>query len=149
MTIKLVLDTNVVLDWLVFDDLLMNPLRDGVRNHSVVLLTHQPAIDELQRVLGYQQLKLDDARQIEVLAQYQASSSVAILPKEFSLSHLLLPTGFPRCQDRDDEHFVALAFHAKADALVSRDKAVLELSKRAKKFGLKILDVPQLAAILG
>jgi len=127
----------------------MNPLRDALRAQSVLLYTYQPAIDELQRVLGYQQLKLDAARQTKVLAHYQASAALANLPTEFSLQHLLLPQGFPRCQDRDDQHFMALAFHAKADALVSRDKAVLALSKRAKQFGLKILDVPQLVAILG
>ncbi len=149
MTIKLVLDTNVVLDWLVFDDPFMNPLRDGLHDQRLVLLTHQPAIDELQRVLGYQHLKLDVSRQTKVLAEYQASTSVASMPINFSLQHLRLPQGFPRCADHDDEPFLALAFHTKADALVSRDKAVLQLSKRAQKFGVNILDVQQLMAMLG
>jgi putative PIN family toxin of toxin-antitoxin system len=146
--IRLVLDTNVVLDWLVFDDPFMSALRAGVRDRRIDLLTHQPAIDELRRVLGYKQLKLDAARQAEVLAEYQTNTTIESLPQDFSLERLLLPPGFPRCRDPDDEHFLALAFHTHADALISRDKEVLALRKRAEKFALKILDVQQMIALL-
>jgi len=146
--IKLVLDTNVVLDWLVFDDPYMKPLRDGVHNRTVTLFSYPPALVELQRVLGYKQLRLGDARQTELLAAYQASTSTPALPSALSLQSLLLPAGFPRCRDSDDQHFLALAFHSKADALVSRDKAVLKLTKRAGKFGVRILDVPQMIECL-
>ena len=37
MPITLVLDTNVVIDWLVFDDPFMNPLRFGVRDGQVAV----------------------------------------------------------------------------------------------------------------
>jgi predicted nucleic acid-binding protein len=55
----------------------------------------------------------------------------------------MMPANFPRCRDRDDEHFIALAYHQKADALISRDNAVLGMKSRAAKFGLTILNVPQ------
>lgn len=55
-----------------------------------------------------------------------------------------MPGGFPRCRDRDDEHFIALAYHARADALVSRDNAVFGLKSRAARFGLTILNVQQM-----
>jgi putative PIN family toxin of toxin-antitoxin system len=145
---NLVLDTNVVLDWLVFDDPFMQPLRDGIRHRTVALLSYPLAIDELQRVLAYKQLKLNVTRQSEILAEYKASTMIPSMPKDFSLQSLLLPAGFPRCRDGDDQYFLALAFHSKADALVSRDKAVLKLVKRAGKFGVRILDVPQLIASL-
>ena len=60
----------------------------------------------------------------------------------------MLPGGFPRCRDRDDEPFLALAFHTKADVLASRDNAVFGLKSRAAKFGVTILNVPQLIALL-
>ena len=60
----------------------------------------------------------------------------------------MLPGGFPRCRDRDDEPFLALAFHAKADVLASRDNAVFGLKLRAAKFGVTILNVQQLIAML-
>jgi uncharacterized protein len=148
MTIKLVLDTNIVLDWLVFDNAFMNALRDCVRERRVVVVTYAPAIDELRRVLSYPALKLDAKRQAQVLADYQASAAVAVMPAGFAMDRLMLPSGFPKCRDDDDQHFLALAYHAKVDALVSRDKAVLKLAKRSKRLGLPILDVPQMIAML-
>ena len=60
----------------------------------------------------------------------------------------MLPGSFPRCRDRDDEHFLALTYHAKADALVSRDNAVYGLKARAAKFGVTIMNVPQMIEML-
>ena len=146
--VRLVLDTNVVIDWLVFDDPFMSPLRDGVRHGRIVVLTHPPAIAELQRVLAYRQLKLDEARQAEIFSRYRAQTQVAVMPPDFSLKNLMLPGGFPRCRDRDDEHFLALAHHSQADALASRDNAVFGLKSRAAKFGMTIFNVQQMIAWL-
>lgn len=146
--IRLVLDTNVVIDWLVFDDPFMNPLRHGVRDSRIRVLTHLPAIEELERVLAYPQLKLGHARQKEIFAQYMAQTTLAAVPVGFSTKQLMLPGGFPRCRDRDDEPFLALAFHTKADALASRDNAVFGLKSRAAKFGVTILNVQQVMAML-
>ena len=41
-----------------------------------------------------------------------------------------------------------LAYHVRANALVSRDNAVLGLKTRAAKFGMTILNVPELIAFL-
>ncbi len=146
--IRLVLDTNVVIDWLVFDDPFMNPLRHGVRDGRVVVLTHPPAISELERVLAYPQLKVNGTRQKQILARYHAETTIAKMPEGFSTKQLMLPGGFPRCRDRDDEPFLALAFHTKADVLASRDNAVFGLKSRAEKFGVTILNVQQLIALL-
>jgi putative PIN family toxin of toxin-antitoxin system len=146
--VRLVLDTNVVIDWLVFDDPFMNPLRHGVRDGRITVLTHEPAISELARVLGYRQLKLAADRQAGVFARYVEQATPFAMPADFSLKQLLLPGGFPRCRDRDDEHFLALAYHAGADALVSRDNAVFGLKSRAAKFGLTICNVQEMIAAL-
>ena len=146
--VSLVLDTNVVIDWLVFDHPFMNPLRDGVRGKQVRVLTHTPALDELKRVLAYRQLKIDETRQREIFDRYCSQTEIATMPPDFGLKQLMLPGGFPRCRDRDDEHFLALAYHARADALVSRDNAVYGLKSRAAKFGLTIWNVPQMIEAL-
>ena len=90
----------------------------------------------------------DDARRAEVFSNYCAQTTPFVMPAGFSLKSLMLPGGFPRCRDRDDEHFLALAYHARADALVSRDNAVYGLKVRAAKFGVNILNVPQLMEFL-
>lgn len=146
--VRLVLDTNVVIDWLVFDDPFMAPLRDGVPAGRVQVLTHPPAIEELERVLGYKSLKLDAHRQASILQRYRAQTTMAALPESFSLKNLLTPGGFPRCRDRDDQPFLALAFHTKCDALVSRDDAVYGLKGRASKFGVTIWNVREMITAL-
>lgn len=138
---KLVLDTNVVIDWLVFDDAYLASFREQVRARAVQIVTHPPALQELRRVLGYPELKLNAARQAAVLEQYSA------LVVSFE-SDVEPPPGFPRCRDPDDNPFLQLAWQAGARALVSRDKAVLKLARRARKFGFEIFDVPQMVAAL-
>ena len=145
---KLVLDTNVVIDWLVFDHPFLSAFRERVRYGQVTVFTHQPAVDELRRVLGYRELKLDAARQAQVLGQYQSQTS-CVPPKEHvPRAPLELPKRFPRCRDPDDDHFLALAYHVRADALVSRDNAVLKLARRARRFGFQIMTVPQMVAAI-
>jgi putative PIN family toxin of toxin-antitoxin system len=140
--VKLVLDTNVVIDWLVFDDAFLASFREQVRQRAIQVITHAPALNELRRVLGYPILKLSAERQASVLEQYAALAS----PFEGDSE---LPPGFPRCRDSDDDPFLHLAWRAGADALVSRDKAVLKLAKRARKFGFQIYDVPRMVEVLG
>lgn len=146
--LRWVLDTNVVIDWLMFNDPYMNPLRERVVDGRVVVLTHQPSINELKRVLAYRQLKLDTAHQAEIFNRYLSLTTEVALPDGASLKNLMTPGGFPRCRDRDDEHFIALAYHQKADALVSRDNAVFGMKSRVAKFGLTILNVQQAIGVL-
>lgn len=145
--LKLVLDTNVVLDWLVFSVPGIKALSERQAT-QITLLTHEPALIELQRVLNYPEFKLDYNRQQAIMARYQLLTTQPALPDEFSLQNLQLPADFPICKDPDDQHFLALAFHAQADALVSKDKALLKLRRRVRKFGVTIMNVEQLAALL-
>jgi predicted nucleic acid-binding protein len=156
--VRLVLDTNVVIDWLVFDDPFLASFREQVRSRSIQVISHAPALEELRRVLGYPALKLDTQRQAAVLDRYVALASffgahassegdASAAAGDGSLAEL--PPGFPRCRDSDDDPFLQLAWRARVDALVSRDKAVLKLARRARKFGFEIYDVPRMVAVLG
>lgn len=49
--LTLVLDTNVVLDWLVFNDPLVQIVPHGLAQQRLRLLTSDAALAELQRVL--------------------------------------------------------------------------------------------------
>jgi putative PIN family toxin of toxin-antitoxin system len=139
--LKLVLDTNIVLDWLVFGDPTLAALRKAMLEERVAALTHAPAQAELARVLAYPQFKLNVAQQAEVLAAYGRHCIPADGPGA------ALPTGFPHCRDPDDVHFLALAYREQAP-LVSRDKSVLAIRARAARFGVHILDVRALKDLL-
>ena len=145
---KLVLDTNVVLDWLLFEHPSIHPLRDRIEDRRVTLITHLPAIEELRRVLAYKQFDLDATRQRDVLERYEARASRWPSEDQTPVAGLALPQGFPHCRDPDDDPFIALTYHARADALVSKDKRVLKLRRRCSPFGFRILSIPQLTAAL-
>ena len=147
MAKRLVLDTNVVLDWLVFGDHAVDVLVGALAAGVVNLVSHDAAVEELRRVLGYSVLKLNEARQQSILAEYRSWIGCQGLPFSFGEQNLLLPSGFPRCRDPDDQLFLALAYHARA-TLLSRDRAILTMSKRLGKFGVQVIDISQLAGWL-
>lgn len=137
---KLVLDTNVVMDWLVFEDASLTLMRFALLSGHLTIVTHEMAARELRRVLSYPALKLDVTRQEDVFTRYQAQTSLT----DVSTAPEGLPAGFPRCRDPDDNPFIVLAWNARADALVSKDKAVLKVARKSRKFGFRILSVPQM-----
>jgi putative PIN family toxin of toxin-antitoxin system len=145
---KLVLDTNIVLDWLVFKDARVCELQRAWEAQQAELITHLPALEELRRVLTYPQFKLAQGEQSAVLECYESRARIVSLPDGVTLENLGMPTGFPRCKDCDDDHFLALAYHHRADAVVSKDRAVLDLAKRARKFGVTVLGPRDLASRL-
>jgi predicted nucleic acid-binding protein len=51
----------------------------------------------------------------------------------------LRPQGDCRCRDPDDQKFLDLAFAARAAALLTKDKALLSVRRRAARLGLAIL----------
>src|SRR5262249_13718878 len=117
--LKLVLDTNIVLDWLHFAQPQLTPLHDGVQQQRVRIVTHPILMDELRRVLTFSQFKLDTTAQDGLMLRYRALT----IPVQIG-EPAALPAQFPRCRDSDDDKFLAIAYHAGADALVSRDKAL-------------------------
>jgi putative PIN family toxin of toxin-antitoxin system len=145
---RLILDTNIALDWLVFNDPSVAVLKTAITSHRVEICTHPTLTDELQRVLTYPVLKLDAVRQSSVLSDYRTQTTLTVVPEKLARDNLLLPTGFPQCRDRDDQPFIALAYHAKADALVTRDKTVLKLRKRAARFGVAIVDIGEAGSLI-
>jgi uncharacterized protein len=136
---RLVLDTNVVLDCLVFRDPAVRNLMTAIEARSVQALVHPVTLDELQSVLAYPQCRLDAAEQQQVIDRYLGLATLAAMPEGFSRESLLLPTDFPRCRDHDDQPFLALAYHARAEGLVTKDKLILKLRKKVRKFGVPIL----------
>jgi uncharacterized protein len=135
---RLVLDTNIVLDCFVFCDPAMQALVAAMENQQVRPLVHVCTLDELERVLTYPQCRLSEVEQREVMDRYRAIGVLWPMPGDFSRESLVLPPGFPQCRDHDDQPFLALAYHAHADALVTKDKAILKLRRKARRFGVSI-----------
>ena len=123
-----VLDTNVVLDWLVFADPVSAPLAQALEARALRLVSDAACLAELERVLAYPVLALDAARQAAALVRYRER---AVLMNEV----LQAPPGMPRCSDVDDQKFLELAWHAQARWLVTKDNALLTLAARVARLG--------------
>ena len=118
----MVLDTNVVLDLLHFDDQAARPLRHALEAGRVQSVVTDATLDEWRRVLAYPGFALEPARQAALRARYLGLSAKAGTVDGCS--------GLPRCSDPDDQKFIELAAQAAAQALVSKDRAVLKLRRR-------------------
>jgi len=143
-----VLDTNVVIDWLVFDHPYLKAFRELVGARQIRVLTHPLVAAEFARVLAYPELKLSADRRTRILERYRALTLEASIIEPFAIGDWKLPAGFPSCRDRDDDLFLAFAYHSRAAALVTRDKVLLKMRKKVRKFGVVILDVQQFIELL-
>lgn len=128
--IRIVLDTNVVLDLLHYDDAVARPLLHALEAERVRCVVTSATFDEWRRVLAYPAFGLDSARQVALCARYQA---LAVLEPATVVADL------PRCRDPDDQKFIELAATAHAQGLVSKDRAVLRLRRRcASRFRIML-----------
>ena len=121
--LRLVLDTNVVLDLFHWGNVDAVPIMAALEAGLIECLADRRTLDELQRVLTYPQLKLTPEM---IVDRYQRYSSLVQLVDEGEAPPL------PRCKDRDDQMFLELAARANADVLVTKDKALLKLRGRTK-----------------
>jgi len=126
---RAVIDTNVLLDFWVFDDPAARPLRAAVESGQVNALRSGDSVDELTQVIMREKFELAADARFGVLRDWDrlATPVERVFAAPFA------------CSDRDDQKFLDLAYSARADWLVTRDKALLKLARRARRDGLKIL----------
>ena len=136
--LRLVLDTNVVLDLYHWANTDAVPIMAALEAGQIECYADERTMDELQRVLTYPQLKMTPEMMIE---RYQRYSSLVQLTPAGEAPPL------PRCKDRDDQKFLELAARCAADILVSKDKALLKLRGRTT-LGFQIMKPEAAAALL-
>ncbi|HHY6927322.1 putative toxin-antitoxin system toxin component, PIN family [Burkholderia ambifaria] len=131
---RVVLDSNVWIDILVFDDPATRPIRAALERGTLAAVIDGRCLNELELVLDYPQFReraIDKAEALATVARL--TSRVEPPPVDADAPPL------PKCKDRDDQKFLELARAAQADWLVSKDRALLKLAKRtARDFGFRI-----------
>jgi putative PIN family toxin of toxin-antitoxin system len=123
---RLVIDTQVWLDWLVFDDPSVIALRVAIDSGRAEVLIDAAGLAELERVLAYPLGK----RAVDAAACLAACQKVATRVEAGSGETGLDRLPLPLCRDPDDQKFVTLAAGARADCLVTRDRELLRLTRR-------------------
>ncbi len=135
-TPRIVLDTNVCLDLLLFEDPRANVLATALRTGAVVAVIDAGCRDEWLRVLGYPALRLEDTHRAALVAAFDA-----LMHPVDALRRGGKPP--PRCMDPDDQKFLHLAYDSGARWLLSRDRHLLVLASRCRRDGLFEILTPQ------
>lgn len=132
--LTVVLDSNVWLDILIFDDPHTRAIRTALERGALCALIDARCQGELAHVLDYPQFQgrgTDKAGALAVLATLVRQIEPPELPAD--------ARPLPQCRDRDDQKFLELARASGAAWLVSKDRAVLKMAKRiARDFGFRI-----------
>lgn len=124
---RLVLDTNVWLDWLIFADPSLGPIRQAVRDRRVEIVMDQHCEAELERVLAYPIRGSVAPVDMQALWMVEARGMIQRLQRN---AEETASRSLPRCRDPDDQKFLELARDGNADFLVTRDKALLAFARR-------------------
>jgi putative PIN family toxin of toxin-antitoxin system len=126
---RLVLDTNIWLDWLVFEDTGIAHIRQLQGAGHLELCIDAACEAELADVLTrrYARRSLDAKAQAAALAQCRRlTTRIDIRAPEAERARL------PQCRDPDDQKFLEAALAAQAGFLITKDRALLDLSRRKK-----------------
>jgi len=119
----LVLDTNIVLDLLLFQDPATATLRHALGTGALRWLASAPMRDELVRVLTYPQI-------VKSLHWHALSAESVLAGFDAQVSPVdVAPKAQVTCKDPDDQKFIDLAVQHHA-LLLSKDRAVLCMKKR-------------------
>jgi predicted nucleic acid-binding protein len=130
-----VLDTNAVLDWLVFRDPVVEPLIAQLEAGCLYWVACSSMREELVHTLSYRKLQKWSPDPVRALTAYDRLVKPAAAP----------PRSVPamRCADPDDQVFIDLALAHRARWLISKDRAVLKLARRARAWSLSIIPPKQ------
>lgn len=127
---KVVLDTNVVLGWLLFHDRACVAVGESITARRLIWMADTSLRDELAHVLGrgIRGWPIDGE---QILTLFDAHSTLITVPPS------RVSPGM-RCTDIDDQKFIDLAISCGASSLLSRDRAILKLARHARAHRLTI-----------
>jgi len=127
---RLVLDTNTVLDWWVFADAAARAVGTEIAERRVDWLVTPRMLAELRAVLTR-----------PLAARWEPSRELALT---FELAGLAVKCDEPLlgrrlvCRDASDQVFIDLACERAPAVLLTRDRALLALRRRARRAGVVI-----------
>ena len=124
---RLVLDTHVWLDWLVFDDPGVARIRKAVDTGAVDVYIDAVCEEELVRVMARGFAR----RSVPAQAQAVALATCRRVAKRIdSAASEAARAGLPRCGDPDDQKFLEAALAANAQFLITKDRKLLALARK-------------------
>ena len=130
---EIVLDTNVLLDAWLFRDPPTGPLLEAMGAGAVLWVATEAMLDELRRVLARGlPPRWEAARLAMQTVEFRSRLQTVDAPLALAFGERLT------CSDPDDQKFIDLAVARRCRWLVTRDRALLRLAKRASVFGVSV-----------
>jgi predicted nucleic acid-binding protein len=124
-TARVVLDTNTVLDWLLFGEPFARAVGMAVAERRVTWLTTPRMLAELRAVLTRPlAARWETAREHALTIDVPVMATLCAEPRPAGSGRLI-------CRDRDDQIFIDLALAHRPSTLLTRDRALLALRRRA------------------
>jgi len=120
--VNVVIATNIIISTLVFNTGRLHWLKDAWIEQKITPLVDTACSEELLRALTYPKFKLSETDIESLLGDY--------LPYTKIIKTTGHPENIPKCRDPHDQKFLHLAYAGKTTALISGDKALLELNKQ-------------------
>ncbi|MEO7851399.1 MAG: putative toxin-antitoxin system toxin component, PIN family [Rubrivivax sp.] len=136
---RVVLDTNTVLDWLVFADGPCLGVANGIISYRMAWHATPSMRDELAHVLPRPALARWRPDVQRVLACFDEHVTLVHMPERAAASPPGLPAPSLACKDPDDQKFIDLAIAIGARWLFTRDRALLDLARGARRAGVCVM----------
>jgi putative PIN family toxin of toxin-antitoxin system len=127
---RLVLDTNVILDLLVFQDPAAEVVRMALDAKLVDAVRTEESMLELIDVIQRPAFKLSREEQEIILQAWESNTRL--------LENTVIEDAPFTCRDLDDQVFINMAYSLRPALLLSKDLRVLELQTIAKRHGIEI-----------
>jgi putative PIN family toxin of toxin-antitoxin system len=133
-----VLDTNVVLDWLLFRDTACAALSKMIQAGHMRWHATLSMRSELSLVLPRPQLQRWSPDCEHILSSFDRLANLLLAPPCAAD-----PSARLRCRDPDDQKFIDLAVAIGARWLLTKDRALLDLARPARAHGVQVLTPAQ------
>ncbi len=133
MEIKpVILDTNVVLDLLVFQDPRTDRLRHSLQQQEIHFIYSPEIFLEYRNVIARPQFAQSLAQQQRILATWQELACLMPSPPSCNFC----------CADQNDQMFIDLAYYYRPCMLLSKDIKIIQMHKRMHMEGVEIQTYP-------
>jgi putative PIN family toxin of toxin-antitoxin system len=127
---RLVLDTNIILDLLVFKDPSAEPIQLLLDAKLVDAVRSEASMLELIDVIQRPAFKLSQEEQERILQIWESSARL--------MENAAIESAPFTCRDPNDQVFINMAYSLRPALLLSKDLRVLELQAIAKQHGVEI-----------
>ena len=132
-SIPVILDTNILLDLIIFKDISVEKLQVLFEKNKIYFLFSYETVNEFNRVINYEKFKFSETQKnkfIEGLNYLIGKTDV------FDLNSNELPI---IVRDPDDHKFIELAYHTKTQYLLTKDNDLLKIKKKLIDYGILAL----------